>query len=562
MIKIVECVPNFSEGCDQNVIDAIADAVKSVNGVALLDVDPGKATNRTVFTFAGSPEVVLEAAFQAIKKGCELIDMRHHKGEHARQGACDVCPFVPVSNVTMDECVELAKRLGKRVGEELDIPVYLYAEAAQIPERKKMPDIRVGEYEALEEKLKKPEWKPDFGPAEFRPKAGVITTGARKFLIAYNINLNSTNTKLAKEIAFTIRENGRLKKDADGNTVIGQDGKKEREPGLFKHVQATGWLIPEYNRAQVTMNILDIDETPLHLVYDKCCELATNLGCRVTGSEIVGMVPKQVMTEAGLYFLKKQGSTRGVTEEEIIRNAMITLGLNDVAPFDPKEKIIERRFEMNRPLIAMTCEKFCAELSSNSPAPGGGSVAALSGALSTALSSMVASLTFDKKGFEKVKPEMEKAGMEAQKILKEQLEAIDDDTFAFNKVMDSFSMPKGTDEQKAKRASAIQEATKNATLVPLNTLKRTIPSLKLALEVVEKGNPNSLSDSGVAALTAEAAANGAYYNVMINLASIDDKKWVKKTKDEAVKYLGEAAQLAEKIKSEMMKKLEAGLKKI
>ncbi|HPQ82034.1 MAG TPA: glutamate formimidoyltransferase, partial [bacterium] len=410
-------------------------------------IDPGAATNRTVYTFAGEPEAALEAAFQAIKRGSELIDMRHHKGEHARQGACDVCPFVPISDITMEECAELARRLGRRVGGELQIPVYLYAEAAAKPERRRLPDIRVGEYEALEEKLGKPEWKPDFGPAKFNAKAGATAIGARGFLIAYNVNLNTKSVRLAKEIAFDIRERGRLKRDERGEKIIGPDGMPERIPGFFREVQATGWMIPEYGRAQVTINILDIEAAPVHLVYDKCCELASRLGLRVTGSEVVGMVPREVLLDAGLYFLKKQGVSAGVSESDLIDTAVFSLGLSDVSPFDPKKKIIEERFMKPSPLASMTVAAFCEELASSSPAPGGGSVAALSGALSAALSSMVAALTFEKKGYEESRPEMERTGTEGHKLLSEQLRAINDDTFAFNRVMDAFGMPKKTDEQ-------------------------------------------------------------------------------------------------------------------
>ncbi len=554
-MKLVECVPNFSEGQDQSKIDAISDAIKSVSGVALLDVDPGKATNRTVYTLAGSPDTVVEAAYQAIKKGAEIIDMRDHKGEHARQGACDVCPFVPIADVTMEECVELANKLGKRVGEELGIPVYLYAEAAKKPERVKMPDIRVGEYEALEEKLKKPEWKPDYGEAKFNAKAGVTVIGARNFLIAYNINLNSTNTKLAKDIAFTIRERGRLKRDKDGNKVVGPDGKAERVPGMFKYLQGTGWLIPEYNRAQVTVNILNIDTTPVHKVYDACCDLANKLGCRVTGSEVVGMVPKRVLHEAGIYFLKKQGSTTGVSEDEIIRNGIISLGLDDVAPFDPKMKVIEERFLNETPLASMTVKAFNEELASNSPAPGGGSVSAVAGAMSAGLSSMVAALTFEKKGFESTREEMEKVGSQTQDIMRKQLSAIDDDTNAFNGIIDCMRMPKKTDEQKAARAAAIEEATKKATMEPFGILERTIPSLDCALAVAERGNPNSLSDAGVAALMAHAAAYGALYNVLINLDGIEDKKWCEDTKSKSAKIIDDVDKKADKIKKFMLDKL-------
>jgi glutamate formiminotransferase/formiminotetrahydrofolate cyclodeaminase len=554
-MKLVECVPNFSEGRDAAIIDAISAAIRSSPGVVLLDVDPGAATNRTVYTFAGPPDDALEAAFQAIRRGSELIDMRTHKGEHARQGACDVCPFVPISDVTMEECVELANRLARRVGDELAIPVYLYAKAAKRPERKRLPDIRAGEYEALAEKLKKPEWRPDYGPAKFNAKAGATTIGARNFLIAYNVNLNGTNVKLAKEIGLVIRESGRIKRDAAGNKVIGPDGNAERIPGLFKDVQATGWIIPEYNRAQVTINILDIEAAPLHKVFDACCELANKLGARVTGSEIVGMVPKKVMMDAGVYFLKKQGMTSGVTEDELIRTAVISLGLNDVAPFDPEKKIIEKRFEMKEKLAAMTVKAFASELSSNSPAPGGGSVAALSGALSAGLSSMVAALTFEKKGLEAKKDAMEKLGVDAQGIMREQLTAIDKDTDAFNKVMDAMRMPKDTDDQKRARKAAIQEATKGATLEPLGVLERSIPSLDLALAAARDGNQSSLSDAGVAGLMAHAAAVGAYYNVLINLAGIEDEKWCDDIRARAKGLFDSATVCAGEIEKLMLERL-------
>jgi glutamate formiminotransferase len=554
-MKIVECVPNFSEGRDPAVIEAIAAAIRGIAGVSLLDVDPGKATNRTVFTFAGPPEEVLEAAFSAIRQGTQLIDMRAHKGSHARQGACDVCPFVPVAGVTMAECVELAKRLGKRVGEELRIPVYLYAEAAQTPARRRLPDIRAGEYEALAEKLARPEWRPDFGPAEFNARAGATTIGARPFLIAYNVNLNTSSLRLAKEIAFAIRESGRVKRDAKGNKVLGPDGEPTRIPGMFQGVQATGWLIPEYGRAQVTINILDIDAAPLHQVYDACCELAGQLGCRVTGSEIVGMVPKRVLVEAGFHYLRKQGCTTGVAEEDIIRTALLTLGLSDVSSFDPKQKVIEERFLSPAPLASMSVAAFARELGASSPAPGGGSVAALAGALSAGLASMVAALTYEKKGFEEARPEMERIGVAAQKNMAEQLAAIDSDTAAFNRVMDAMALPKGTDAEKAARKAAIEEANKGATQIPLGTLERTIAALEAASTTVEHGNPNSLSDAGVAGLMGRAAAMGAYYNVLINLSGISDAAWAGEIRKRADALLATAEGKAQTIEKQVLARL-------
>lgn len=555
-MRLVECVPNFSEGRDRKVIDAIAGAARAVPGAQVLDVDPGAATNRTVYTFAGAPDDVLEAAFQAIRKGLELIDMRGHKGAHARQGACDVCPFVPISETTMEDCVELAKRLAERVGKELKIPVYLYGAAAARPERVRMPDIRAGEYEALEGKLKKSEWKPDYGPAEFVPRSGATVIGARNFLIAYNVNINSTSVRLAKQIAFPIRERGKLKRDKDGKKIVGKDGKAERIPGMFKNVQGTGWLIPEYNRAQMTFNILDIDASPLHKVFDACCDLAGKLGCRVTGSEVVGMVPKRVLTEAGSHFLKKQGSTTGVSEDELVRTAVVTLGLGDVSPFDPDRKIIESRFREKAPLAGMTVRAFSNELASGSPAPGGGSVAALSGALSAGLSSMVAALTFEKKGFEDRRGEMEKVGVEAQGLMEEQVRAIDRDTDAFNRVMECFGMPRKTDEQKEARRKAIEEANKRATLEPLGTLERSLASLDCAAAAAERGNPNSLSDAGVGGLMARAAAHGAYYNVLINLAGIGDKAWCADIRAKADKLLAEVDAKARTIEESVRGRLD------
>lgn len=554
-MRIVECVPNFSEGRNRAVIDAIADAIRAVAGVRLLDVDPGATTNRTVYTFAGEPAAVEEAAFAAIRRGSELIDMRLHTGAHARQGACDVCPFVPVAGVTMEECVQMAKRLARRVGDELGIPVYLYAQAAAKPERVRLPDIRAGEYEALDTKLKDPAWKPDFGPAAFNARAGATAIGARSFLIAYNVNLNSTNVAVAKEIAAAIRETGRVKRDERGDKVIDPDGNPVRMPGLFKHLQATGWLIPEYGRAQVTMNILDIEATPLHAVFDACCEIAAKLGARVTGSEIVGMVPRRVLIDAGMHFLKKQGSTAGVSESQLIQTAIQSLGLGDVAPFDPTEKIIERHFAPPSPLMQMSVARFADELASPSPAPGGGSVAALAGGLSCALTAMVASLTHAKKGFADRRERMERIGMEAHELMRMQLDAVDRDTEAFNAVMAAYALPKGTDDERRTRNEAVSQAMKDAALVPLATLERARTILDLAREVAERGNPNSLSDAGVAALMAHAAAQGAHYNVLINLASIDDAAWVGQTRARADTAIKEAHTKASIVARRMEEKL-------
>jgi len=549
-MKLVECVPNISEGRDQAVLDAVAEAVKSVSGVRLLDVDPGKATHRTVYTFAGEPEAVLEAAFRLIEKSYQLIDMRKHKGAHARQGAVDVCPFVPISETTLGECVALSQRLAKRVGSELDLPVYLYGAAAKKPERKRLPDIRHGEYEALEGKLKSPEWAPDYGPARFVPEFGVLTTGARDFLIAYNVNLNSRSVPLAKKIAFEVREAGKNKRGPDGKFVRDSDGVPIKVPGMFKSVQGTGWLIPEYGRAQVTVNILDLEAAPVHKLFDACCELAASSGARVTGSEVVGMLPERVLLDAGRYFLEKQGSSTGVSREELVRVGVQSLGLSDVSEFDPKKKVIEERFRDQRRLVSMTLQGFCEETASDAPAPGGGSVAALAGALSASLSAMVAQLTHGKKKYQEHDAAMARLGEQAHALKEAQLAAIDEDTEAFERVMEAFGVPKGPE-----RDRAVSEANKGAALVPLETLERTLPSLDLSLEAAEKGNANSLSDAGVAALCARAAAVGAYYNVLINLGGVDDEGWVLKTRKTADSFLAEAEAKASKIDALMRDRL-------
>lgn len=567
-MRLVECVPNFSEGRDKAKIDAICDEIKKVAGVRLLDVDPGYATNRTVVTIAGEPEAVSEGAFQAIKKASEIIDMRSHKGEHPRQGAIDVCPFIPISGITMEECVELAKALAHRVGVQLGIPVYLYEYAASKPLRRSLSDIRAGEYEALSKKLGTSEWEPDFGPNKFDDhvaKTGVTVIGARQFLIAYNINLNTGSVAKAKDIAFTIRERGRLKRDAKGDKVVDKDGNNIYVPGMFKECKAMGWFIPEYKRAQITINLTDFNVTPTHAVFDAAVKEAEKLGMRVTGSEIVGMVPKRAMIETGLYYLNKQKETAGIPEEDIINIAVMSLGLNDVAPFDAAKKIIEYQFprhygvggpaEEKSMLTNMTVKDFANELSRNSPAPGGGSVAALAGSLSAALTSMVAALTHNKKGYEKFNVEMEKVGVEAQKVKDFMLKAIDEDTEAFNKVMACFSMPKGTDAEKAARSAAIEEATKGATLVPFKVLEATTELAKIAKTVAENGNKNSLSDAGVAALMAKSAGYGAYYNVLINLNTLSDKKWAEDIKKKADKAILEADKVADEVQKDVIKKL-------
>ncbi|MCI4446089.1 MAG: glutamate formimidoyltransferase [Candidatus Aminicenantes bacterium] len=529
-MKIVECVPNFSEGRDKEKIQAIAREIESTPEVRLLDVDPGQATNRTVITFIGPPEAVREAAFKAIKKAAELIDMRQHKGAHPRLGATDVCPFVPVSEVTMEECVRLAHELARQVAEELSLPVYLYEEAATRPERKNLANIRAGEYEGLEEKLKDPNWKPDYGQPVFNPKSGATVIGAREFLIAYNINLNTRDKKIAQEIASYLRESGRPKKDKNGNLVYDKQGQKVVLPGKFKAVKAVGWYIDEYGLAQISINFTNYKITPPHIVFDEACRLAEKFGVRVTGSELVGLIPKEALLLAGRHYLEKQGKSAGVPEKELIRIAVRSLGLGDIVPFDPMKKVIEYQIPPDpKSLIRMKVDEFVDELSMDSPAPGGGSVAAMCGSLSAALSSMVANLTVGKKGYEEFFPRLKELAVKAQKLKDELLQAVDLDTKAFNKVMDAFRRPKATEEQIKEREQAIEQANKEATLIPLSVLEKSVELSELAREAATYGNKNSVSDAGVAGLTARACGLGAYYNVKINLPNIKDEKFKQKT---------------------------------
>jgi len=525
-MKLVECVPNISEGRDRKVIDAVAAEVEAVDGVSLLDVDPGATTNRTVFTFVGSPESASEAAFRLIRKAAALIDMKTQKGEHARNGATDVCPFVPLTGMNMDDCAQLARELGERVGSELGIPVYLYEHAASRPEWSNLANIRKGEYEALEDKLGKDEWRPDFGPNEWNDsvaKTGATQIGARQFLIAYNINLNTRDTRPARRIGLTIRQQGgAVVRDENNKKVRGPDGKfLKHDKGLFEHCKATGWFIEEFNCAQVTMNLTDFTITPPHLVYDKVIELADSLGVRVTGSELVGLIPIEALLMAGRHYYDMQGGSAGVPEEDLIEIAVQSMGLRQVTPFDPQEKIVEYRVATARPLVESTVTGFVDELSRDSAAPGGGSVAALCGALGAGLAGMVANLTIGKSGYGNVKEEMKEVALKGQALKNTLVRAVDDDTFAFNEVMAAFALPKGPQKD-----AAILAANKKATLVPLSVLE-TIPEvLDLAKATGERGNKNSLSDSGVAVLAARTAAAGAYYNVLINLAGMDDKDFV------------------------------------
>src|SRR5881398_1956236 len=509
MQELIECVPNFSEGRDPDIIRQITDAIKATDGVSLLDVDPGATTNRTVVTFVGSPDAAVEAAFRGIEKAAELIDMRKHKGAHPRMGATDVCPFIPVSNVSWDEAVECARKLGKRVSEELKIPVYLYEKAAKDKSRSNLAVIRAGEYEGFFEKIKQPEWKPDFGPAVFNEKAGATVIGVRDFLVAYNVNLNTKSVRRANSVAFDVREQGRFKtEDATptGKKVLDAKGEPVRIPGMLKHVKAIGWFVKEYGIAQVSMNLTNIEETPLPVAFDACVESAIKRGLRVTGSEIVGMVPKKCLVDAGRYFLRKQRWSQGASEEELIEIAIRSMGLSELKHFDPKEKVIELKIESDsKSLVKMNLREFCNETLSDSPAPGGGSVAALMGALGASLGGMVANLSAGKRGWDDKLRYFSDWAVKAQQLKDELLVLVDEDTAAFNKVIDAFALPKESPEEKAARTTAIESANKYAAEIPLRVMETAAKSYPLLAEMAEKGNPPSISDVGVGLLALRAS---------------------------------------------------------
>ncbi|HEY7000364.1 MAG TPA: glutamate formimidoyltransferase [Candidatus Udaeobacter sp.] len=531
MQKLIECVPNFSEGRDQSVIHQITDAIEAVEGVSLLDVDPGASTNRTVVTFVGDPDAAVEAAFRAIKKAAELIDMRKHKGAHPRMGATDVCPFIPVSNVSWEEAIACANRLGKRVGEELQIPVYLYETAAKNKSRSNLSVIRAGEYEGFFEKIKQAEWKPDFGPAVLNERSGATVIGVRDFLVAYNANLNTKSVRRATSVAFDVREQGRVKTEdgtPSGKPVADTNGEPIRVPGMLKHVKAIGWFVKEYGIAQVSMNLTNMEETPLHAAFDACSESATKRGLRVTGSEIIGMVPKKCLIDAGRHYLRKQQWSEGASEEELIDTAIRSMGLSELKPFDPKEKVIEFKIEAAEPkntLAKMNLREFCNETLSDSPAPGGGSVAALMGALGASLGGMVANLSAGKRGWDDKLEYFSTWAVKAQQLKDELLSLVDEDTAAFNKVMDAFALPKESAEEKAARASVIEQATRHAAEVPLRVMEMAAKTYPLLAEMAEKGNPASVSDVGVGALATRACVEGAVLNVRINLAQLKDEKF-------------------------------------
>ena len=531
MKKLIECVPNFSEGHDMNIIKQITDQIESVEGVRLLDIDPGKTTNRTVVTMVGTPDEVIEAAFLAVKKASELIDMSKHKGAHPRFGATDVCPLVPVANISMEETVEYAHKLAERIGNELNIPIYCYEFAAKIEKRRNLATCRAGEYEGLKEKLAKPEWKPDYGPAEFNATAGVTAVGARNFLVAYNVNLNTTSTRRANAIAFDIREAGRVKREGDpvtGKVVLDEKGNKVRIPGSLKKAKAVGWYIDEYGVAQISINLTDISVTPVHVAFDEASKKAAERGIRVTGSELVGLIPLQAMLDAGKHYLSKQQRSLGVSEEEIIKIAVKSMGLDELKPFDPKEKIIEYMLEdeTKSPLINMKLNAFADETASESPAPGGGSISAYMGALGISLATMVANLSSHKRGWDARWEEFSVWAEKGQKLKDALLRMVDEDTHAFNKIMEAFGLPKGNDEEKAARLDAIQAATKNAIEVPFKVMELVFESMETIKAMAEIGNPNSVSDAGVGALAARSAIMGAFLNVKINSGDLKDKAFV------------------------------------
>lgn len=540
MNQIIECVPNFSEGKDIQIIHKITDQIKTVEGVKLIDIDPGKATNRTVVTFVGPPEQVCEAAFLAVKKAAELIDMKKHKGEHPRFGATDVLPLVPVANITMEETMEYARKLAKRIGEELQIPVYCYEFAAFEEKRRNLASCRAGEYEGLPEKLKSTDWGPDFGPAEFNEfvaRTGATAVSARNFLIAYNVNLNTTSTRRANAIAFDIREKGRVKRE--GNALTGKiikdtKGNPVYEPGMLKCVKGIGWYIEEYGIAQLSFNLTDITITSMHEVFEAACQRAESRGLRVTGSELVGVIPLKAMLDAGKYFLKKQQRSTGIADDEIIKIAIKSLGLDELSPFEPKKKIIEYLLadEQANQLIDMNLRQFSEETASESPAPGGGSISAYMGAMGIALGTMVANLSSHKRGWDNRWEEFSNWAEKGKHYHDQLIKLVDEDTKAFNAIMDAYGLPKKTDEDIRIRTQAITEATRYAIEIPFKVMKLSSESMEVMKAMAENGNPNSVSDAGVGVLAARSAVLGAFLNVKINASGFSDKDFSKKILEE------------------------------
>jgi glutamate formiminotransferase/formiminotetrahydrofolate cyclodeaminase len=550
--RLVECVPNFSEGKNMAIIKQITDAIESVEGVKLLDVDPGKDTNRTVVTFVGEPEPVAEAAFRAIKKASEVIDMSKHKGEHPRFGATDVCPFIPISGVTMEECVELARKIGERVGNELSIPVYLYEYAATEPKRKNLASVRAGEYEGIPEKIAKPEWKPDFGPAKFNAKSGNIAISARDFLVAYNVNLNTTSERRANSIAFDVREAGRIKREGNpitGPVVKDEHGNAVRIPGTLKAVKAIGWYIEEYGVAQISMNLTNVTITPVHIAFDEVVKSANSRGIRVTGSELVGLIPLKSLLDAGKHFLEKQQRSTGVAESELVKIAVKSLGLDDLKPFDPNKRVIE--YLLNDPtdsrLVSMDLKAFADETASESAAPGGGSIAAYAGALGISLATMVANLSSHKRGWDDRWQEFSTWAAKGQAIKDQLIKLVDEDTRAFNAIMAAFALPKGNDAEKAARKLAVQAATKYAIEVPFKVMELSLESMTTIKAMAEIGNPNSVTDAGVGALCARTAVLGAFLNVKVNAGGLDDKTFASDMVQRGETLVAEANKLEQEI---------------
>lgn len=550
--QLIECVPNFSEGNDLQIIKQITDVIESVEGVMLLDVDPGKATNRTVVTFVGEPNAVIETAYLAIKKASEIIDMRKHKGEHPRMGATDVCPLIPVSGISMEETAEYAVKLANRVGSDLQIPVYLYEYAQPNKDRNNLSIIRGGEYEGFFDKIKLPEWKPDFGPAVMNERAGATVIGARDFLIAYNINLNTKSVRLANSVAFDVREAGRVKREGHpvtGKVVKDADGNDVRIPGTLKACKAIGWYIEEYGIAQISMNLTNYKITSVHKAFDEVCKSAESRGLRVTGSELVGLIPLEAMLEAGRYFLQKQKRSLGVSEAELIDIAIKSLGLNELTPFDPQQKIIEYKLKQASEgrLVKMDLVAFANETASESPAPGGGSISAYIGSLGAALGTMVANLSAGKRGWEEQYEFFSTWAEKGQAIKDKLLVAVDEDTAAFNKIMEAFALPKNTPEEKLVRTEAIENATKYACEVPFAVMQTAYDSLEMLAMMVEKGNPNSITDAGVGVLCVKTAVRGAYFNVLINAKGLKDQTFAQEITQKAKDLLAKNHQECDRI---------------
>lgn len=557
---LIECVPNFSEGRDDAVIQQIADAISAVDGVKLLDVDPGRDTNRTVVTFVGAPEPVCEAAFQAAKKAQELIDMSRHLGEHPRMGAMDVCPLVPISGISKEETAELGRKLGRRLGDELGLTIFLYEHSASSPTRRNLADIRSGEYEGLIEKLKDPAWKPDFGPSAFNARSGATAVGARDFLVAYNVNLNTTSTRRANAIAFDVRERGRVKRQGDpltGDIMKDAEGNPIYEPGTLKSVKAIGWFIEEYGIAQISINLTDLAVTPIHVAFDEVSAKAAERGIRVTGSEIVGLIPLNAMLEAGRYYLRKQQRSVGVPDRELIKIAIKSLGLDDLRPFDPDSKIIEYAMKKDSAsqLADLSVSRFVEETASESPAPGGGSVAATVGALGAALGAMVANLSAHKRGWDDRWEEFSEWADKGKRHWAELTTLVDEDTDAFNGLMAAFGLPKSTEAEKSTRNTAIQDATKRAIEVPLKVMRSALASMEIINAMAETGNPNSVSDAGVGAMCARTAVLGAHLNVKINAPGLADKKFADAALSEARgladKAIGREKQILDLVESKL-----------